>query len=340
MGKLEIIKASSIKTREIEWLWKPFIPYGKVTIIQGDPGEGKSLLVLKLAAILTRGDPMPFTESEPTEPVNVIYQSSEDDADDTIVPRFLKAGGDPDRLLFINEEEEFLTFKDSRLLEAMQQTEARLLILDPLSAYVGEGTQLNSANSVRAQFRPLIKMAKQLRCAIIVVHHLNKQQGQKAISRGSGSSDVVASSRSSLLVARTGRDKPDERVLTQVKSNIAGTGKAVTFSVSDGEVTWLGMGDMTADEALGNVFAASGRPDTKIQSATEALSQLLAKGPRSYHEIMDMMRDAGIGASTVQKAKAHLAVRSVKQGSTWFWFLDDDSGRQESLYEMEPDEAS
>jgi len=340
VGKLEIIKASEVKTREIEWLWPPFIPYGKVTILQGDPGDGKSLLVLKLAAMLTRGEPLPFTEGEPKEPINVIYQSSEDDADDTIVPRFLKAGGDPERLLFINENEEFLTFQDSRLLEAMLETGARLLILDPLSAYVGEGTQLNSANSVRAQFRPLINLAKQLRCAVIIVHHQNKQQGQKAINRGSGSTDVIASARSSLLVARTGKDKPDERILAQVKSNIGPTGKAITFSVSGGEVTWLSMGDMTADEALGNVFAAPGRPDTKIQSATEALAQLLAKGPKPYHEIMNMMRDAGIGASTVQKAKAHLAVRSVKQGSTWFWFLDDDSDRQESLYEMEPDEAS
>ena len=94
MEELEIIKAADIECRPIEWLWYPFIPYGKVTVLQGDSGDGKSLMVLTLAAMLTRGLPMPFTDGEGQEPINVIYQSSEDDADDTIVPRFLNAGGD------------------------------------------------------------------------------------------------------------------------------------------------------------------------------------------------------------------------------------------------------
>ena len=86
MEELELIRASDIQCREIEWLWYPFIPYGKVTVLQGDSGDGKSLMILKLAAMLTRGEPMPFTDGEGQEPINVIYQSSEDDADDTIVP--------------------------------------------------------------------------------------------------------------------------------------------------------------------------------------------------------------------------------------------------------------
>lgn len=339
MEKLEIIKASDIKTREIEWLWKPFIPFGKVTVLQGDAGDGKSLMVLKLAAMLTRGEPMPFSAGEQHEPFNVIYQSSEDDADDTIVPRFLKAGGDPEKLLFINEKEKYLTFADPRLLEAMIQTQARLLILDPLSAYVGEGTQLNSANQVRAQFRPLIEIAKAQRSAILIIHHQNKQMGQKAINRGSGSGDINAAVRSTLLVARAGRDKPDERVLAQVKCNVGPTGNAITFSVSDGEITWLTTEKITADEVLGNVFAAPGRPDTQLQSAMDALSHILANGPRPQQEIMTMMRDAGIGESTAKKAKAQLAVRSVKQGYVWFWSLPNASEGQQSLFGLLPDEA-
>lgn len=321
MEELEIIKASDISCREIEWLWYPFIPYGKVTILQGDSGDGKSLMVLTLAAMLTRGEPMPFTDGEGQEPINVIYQSSEDDADDTIVPRFQKAGGDPNRLLFISEKKKFLTFSDERLLAALKQTKARLLILDPLSAYVGEGTQINSANAVRAQFRPLIEIAKELRCAILIIHHQNKQQGQKAINRGSGSVDVIAAARSALLVARSNKDAPDERILAQVKCNVGPTGNAITFSVSEGRVEWLNDDPKTADEVLGNVFAGVGRPDTQMQLAKDALSQLLADGPKSQREIMDMMRGAGISESTAKKAKAQLAIRSVKQGPLWFWFL-------------------
>ena len=266
---------------------------------------------------------MPFTDGEGQEPINVIYQSSEDDADDTIVPRFLAAGGDPDRLLFISEKKKFLTFTDHRLIDALKETNAKLLILDPLSAYVGEGTQINSANAVRAQFRPLIEIAKEQKCAILIIHHQNKQQGQKAINRGSGSVDVIAAARSALLVARTGKENPDERILAQVKCNVGPTGNAVIFSVSDGQVKWLSDDARTADEVLGNVFAGAGRPDTQMQMAKDSLSRLLAEGPRSQHEIMDLMRDAGIGESTAKKAKAQLAIRSVKQGNMWFWSLPD-----------------
>lgn len=120
--KLELIKASDVEIKEVEWLWYPYIPYGKVTVLQGDSGDGKSTFVLNLAAMLSRGEPMPFTDGSGQEPVNIIYQSSEDDADDTIVPRFVKAGGDPNRLIFISEKEKYLSFSDERLLEAVRKT--------------------------------------------------------------------------------------------------------------------------------------------------------------------------------------------------------------------------
>ena len=323
MQELEIIKASDVKERDIEWLWYPLIPYGKTTVLQGDSGDGKSLMILKLAAMLTRGEPMPFTDGEGQEPINVIYQSSEDDADDTIVPRFLRAGGDPERLFFISEKEDYLTFSDPRLLDAMQQTKARLLILDPLSAYVGKNTQLNSANEIRAQFRPLINMAKELRCAILIIHHQNKAQGQKAINRASGSVDVIAAARSALLVARVGKEASDERILAQVKCNVGPTGHAYIFSVSNGEVEWLREDSKTADEVLGNVFSEAGRPDTQLQAAKDALASALADGPRPQQEIMRRMRDAGISESTAKKAKAQLGIVSKKQGLLWFWSLPD-----------------
>ena len=119
--KLELIKASDVEIKEVEWLWYPYIPYGKVTVLQGDSGDGKSTFVLNLAAMLSRGEPMPFTDGSGQEPVNIIYQSSEDDADDTIVPRFVKAGGDPNRLIFISEKEKYLSFSDERLLEAVRK---------------------------------------------------------------------------------------------------------------------------------------------------------------------------------------------------------------------------
>ena len=109
-AKLEIIKASDITPKEVRWLWYPYIPFGKVTLLQGDPGDGKSKLMLSLAALLSKGEPLPFADEEGhTEPMTVIYQTTEDDADDTVVPRFNSAGGDGDRLIFIKEDEKSLT---------------------------------------------------------------------------------------------------------------------------------------------------------------------------------------------------------------------------------------
>lgn len=121
-AKLEIIKASEITPREVRWLWYPYIPFGKVTLLQGDPGDGKSKLMLSLAALLSKGAPLPFAdEDESGEPMTVIYQTTEDDADDTVVPRFNAAGGDGDRLIFIKEDEKSLTFGDDRIREAVDE---------------------------------------------------------------------------------------------------------------------------------------------------------------------------------------------------------------------------
>lgn len=320
--KLEITKASDVTVKQVEWLWYPYIPYGKVTVLQGDAGDGKSTFILKLAAMLTRGEPMPFTDGAGNKPVNVIYQSTEDDADDTIVPRFINAGGDTDRLLFINEKEQYLSFSDERLLEAIRQTNAKLIILDPLSAYIGESTSINSANEVRRQFRPLIDIAKEQGCAIVIVHHMNKAIGQKALNRGVGSVDIVGAARSVLLVARTDKDRPDERILAQVKSNLAPTGNAILFTVDEGGIEWREETARTADEVLGNVFAVAGRPDEQMQRAKETLSAILTDGiPKPQSEVMEKLKAVGVGESTAKKAKALLGVQSVKQGVRWFWTL-------------------
>ena len=135
---LEVIKASEIEPKEVKWLWYPYIPYGKVTLLQGDPGDGKSKLMLSIAALLSKGEPLPFTETEENEPMTIIYQTTEDDADDTVVPRFNSAGGNGENLIFIKEDEKSLSFGDNRIAEAIEKYHAKLLILDPMSSYIGE----------------------------------------------------------------------------------------------------------------------------------------------------------------------------------------------------------
>ena len=165
---LEVIKASEIEPKEVKWLWYPYIPYGKVTLLQGDPGDGKSKLMLSIAALLSKGEPLPFTETEENEPMTIIYQTTEDDADDTVVPRFNSAGGNGENLIFIKEDEKSLSFGDNRIAEAIEKYHAKLLILDPMSSYIGENCSMNNANETRAEFNHLIAVAKNTGCAIVI----------------------------------------------------------------------------------------------------------------------------------------------------------------------------
>lgn len=184
---LEVIKASEIEPKEVKWLWYPYIPLGKVTLLQGDPGDGKSKLMLSIAALLSKGEPLPFTETEETEPMTIIYQTTEDDADDTVVPRFNSAGGNGENLIFIKEDEKSLSFGDNRIAEAIERYHAKLLILDPMSSYIGENCSMNNANETRAEFNHLIAVAKNTGCAIVIIAHMNKMRDTNPLYRTNGS---------------------------------------------------------------------------------------------------------------------------------------------------------
>ena len=319
---LSIIKANQIQPKEVQWLWYPYIPYGKITLLQGDPGDGKSRFILTLAALLTQGLPLPFQEGPASCPITVLYQTTEDDMDDTVVPRFLAAGGNAERLCFIDEREKQLSFADPRIPQAVHQTGAKLLVLDPLSSYIGRDVSINMANDVRTQFNPLIQLAQTSGCAIVVVAHMNKMAGTKAIYRSSGSIDVVGAVRSSLLIARTGKERPDERIMVVQKSNLAPTGKGILFSAGE-TIQWISQVDKTADEVLSIACPAPHRPNEQFERARELLNELLADGPMPQSQIQEKVTQAGIGWGTAKKAKSDLGVISFKSGAQWLWRLEE-----------------
>ncbi len=321
----ELIRASEIEPKEISWLWYPFIPFSKVTLLQGDPGDGKSTFMLTIAALLTRGAPLPFAEPEsPPEPMNVIYQTTEDDAADTVVPRFIKAKGDREKLLFISEKVKPISFDDDRIEAAIKDTGAKMLILDPLSSYIGD-CQINAANEVRPRFNHLIRVAKETGCAIVIINHLNKMFGIKAIYRTPGSIDIVGAVRSSLLI---GRDKTDEncRILVQQKANLAPTGAAIKFSIGEDGIAFLEEIELTADELLSGFSQPGGRPDVKMQEAIRLIRALLMQHNDLAASVCETkLREAGISKSTAKKAKRTLGVESFKSGFAWLWRLPEDS---------------
>ena len=198
--ELEIIRMSEIQMREVEWLWYPYIPFGKLTIIQGDPGEGKTTFALRLAAACSTGTAMPGMES--LSPFNVIYQSAEDGLEDTIKPRLTEAGADQERVINIREDKKSLHLLDSRIEKAIVRCDAKLLILDPLQGYLGERIDMNRANEIREVMKAIGQVAQRTGCAIVLVGHLNKATGMSSAYRGLGSIDFRAAARSVLVVGR------------------------------------------------------------------------------------------------------------------------------------------
>ena len=320
--KLEITKASEVQVKSVEWLWYPYIPFGKVTLLQGDPGDGKSKLMLSIAALLSKGEPLPFTETEETEPMTIIYQTTEDDADDTVVPRFNSAGGNGENLIFIKEDEKSLSFGDNRIAEAIERYHAKLLILDPMSSYIGENCSMNNANETRAEFNHLIAVAKNTGCAIVIIAHMNKMRDTNPLYRTNGSIDIAGAARSILAITRTpNKEAPAERYMVQVKSNLAPTGSAILFEVAEKGVDFISEMEMTAEEAFQSLAPKMGRPNDKEIKAKEFLLEMLKDGEMLSSDCEERLEAAGFKKSTIKKAKKKAGVISKKKGFLWYWSL-------------------
>ena len=201
MTDLKLINMQDIEVKPVEWLWYPFIPLGKITIVQGDPGEGKTTLLLRIISLLTTGGEFPESQ-ECHEVSNVIYQTAEDGLADTIKPRLLEAKADCSKVMVIDDSEKELTMTDERLEQAIIATNAKLIVLDPIQAYLGAGVDMHRANEVRPIMKRLSVLAEKHGCAVVLIGHMNKATGNNANHRGLGSVDFQAATRSVLIVGR------------------------------------------------------------------------------------------------------------------------------------------
>ena len=315
--ELKMIRMSEIQSQEIEWLWYPFIPYGKLTIIQGDPGDGKTTMVLNLAAKLSKGEALD-ENMKVTEPVNVIYQTAEDGLADTVKPRLELAGADCERIIVIDESDKSLSMVDERLEEAIVRTGARLLILDPIQAYLGGGMDMNRANEARDMTKKLGALAEKTKCAIILIGHMNKASGNKAAYRGMGSIDFFAVARSVLLVGRV-EGEPNTRDVVQIKNNLAAFGHPKAFALSEEGFQWIGDYEITVDEVLGGIAPKA----NKMELAKQMLRELAeTQSAVLSNEIFDRADELGISKRTLENAKKELGIRARKINNAWYWELD------------------
>jgi len=307
---------SDIESQAVDWLWYPYIPFGKVTLINGDPGEGKTTFVLNLAAALTKGWKLPNDDGE-RDPINVIYQTAEDGLADTIKPRLEHAQADCSRISVIDDSVRPLSMTDERLSAAITQKNAKLMVLDPIQAYLGADVDLNRANETRPIFTSLAKTAEETGCAILLVGHMNKMSGIKAAYRGLGSIDIQGAARSVLIVGRL-RDRPTIRIVAVSKSSLAPEGQSIAFELNPlSGFTWLDEAfDITADQLLTGCY-----DDSKADNAEKFLMEILKNGVLAQKEVMQKAKDRGIAERTLQTAKSNTKVTSKKIGNQWYWGL-------------------
>lgn len=310
---------SEVEPQKVEWLWYPYLPYGKITLLQGDPGEGKSTFALQLASILTRGAELPDGQ-ELKGPESVIYQCGEDDKEDTIKPRLLAAGADCGKVAFIEDAESSLTLDDVRIAEVLERTKARLLIIDPIQSYIRQDGDMQSATRMRAILTRLSKMAAKYRCAILLVGHLNKSSGGKTLYRGLGSIDIAAIARSVLMIVRD-QENADIRYMLPIKSNLAPQGAPIGF-ILDQSVGfhWLGKCALASDE-----LPVPSKSTSKKEAAKNLIRVMLSSGQVESKKVFERLEELGISERTARTAMSEMDAKSVKRGNVWYMSLSDET---------------
>ena len=292
-----------IEQTSVEWLWFPYIPFGKLTIIQGNPGEGKTYFTMMLTAACTNRKLFPNMED--IEPFNVIYQTAEDGMGDTIKPRLVEAGADLSRVMVIDDSEEVLTLSDDRIEKAVRQNHVRLVIIDPVQAFIGADVDMNRANEVRPVFRKLGMIAEKTSCAIVLIGHLNKSSGTQSTYRGLGSIDIMAAVRSLIFIGKVRKD-PTTRVLIHEKSSLAPPGETMAFKLGDEEgFRWVGAYEISADELLDGKEGKA--TETKLERGAKLIQELLVdKNEISIRKLDDKAKEQGISGRTMRDVRSRM----------------------------------
>lgn len=323
---------SEVKQVPTRWLWFPYIPYGRVTFFEGDPGIGKSWLTCAIAKAVANGELLPGQEiMRPPQPKKVLLASAEDDAADTVGPRLTAMGANLENIISVTEP--FFLDPDGlgRLEATVKQHDIKLIIVDPLVAYLGDKVDMHRANEVRPMLAGLYYLAKKYQLAVVIVRHYRKGEAENVLHKGQGSYDFAAAVRSIIQVewAKNGKD----RIMWHVKHNGTPKGKPLAYtivqtdcSIEDnddgtlqiwvkGEFQWLG--EANEDELQPKTVNTT--PKLR-QQAIDFLIQQLSAGPKPAIEVQTAAVKAGISVKTLTRAKQGLAV-SDKIDNVWVWKL-------------------
>lgn len=337
-----LICAADVKTRAVNWLWRGRISRGRITVLAGHAGEGKSFLTTDLASRVTRGIPWP--DGEPCTQGSVLFVCAEDSAEDTIVPRLKQHGADLLAVQILSgvswraengdrKEVVFTLHNLAALEEAIERVKPILILIDPIGSFLGGKTDAHRDNEVRAVLAPLARLAEKYDAAVLIVAHRPKAGGTRADDLVIGSRAFTALARSVLhLIADV--DDPDRKLLTAGKNNLGRKAVGLAFRIvgdEPGKIEWEeGPVEMTADEALametaGKHRRAPGPEPRERDAACDFLRKLLSAGGMDLKAIRERAAQAELNWRTVQRAAEEMGIERIRPafGKGGRWILPD-----------------
>jgi putative DNA primase/helicase len=349
--RVVLVRGSALSVKPIRWLWDGHLARSKLHVLVGAIGTGKSTIAIDFAAVVTTGGQWP--DGTKCDPGDVLVWSDEDDPEDTLLPRFLAAGGDPRRIHFVTgtvDRDGIRHFDPATDIPALVAagrniTDLKLVIVDPVVTVVAGDSHKNS--EVRRALRPLVGLASDLSSAVLgISHHTKGTAGRDPVERITGSLAFGALPRVTMAVARDGTD-PERRIFCRTKSNIGPDmgGWEYRLALTDvpgvegASVVVARWGKVLEGSARALLAGAEATEDpeergkadeerSKLDEAVEWLGELLKDGPVNSDEIPAAAKQSGIAWRTVERAKTRLGVKSRKRdyAAGWWWSLPEHSG--------------
>jgi AAA domain/DnaB-like helicase N terminal domain len=326
----DLVTLSSVEAQPVPWLWKPYLSYGMINLLSGEPGCGKTFLALAFAAALTVGK-IPYV-GEPCLPHDVVYLSIENSPEYVVRPRFDLLEGDANRLHVLQgavtgegpkARREGVRLSDIPLLEAaLKQTKARFLVVDPIQSYLGGEVDMHRSNETRPIMDGLATLAQKYRVCLLILRHFAKSTAGSAINRGLGSIDLTGAARTEMHAG----SRDGQSAMVHAKTNIGEIGKSIGFEIKAGVFRWTGETSITAND----LASAGGMAEEDRDAANEAaqcLEDMLKGGPKAASEIFSEAKELGFSDRMIRRAKTKLGVKSRKKVGVRYgqfeWFLED-----------------
>lgn len=337
---------SNVETCNPVWLWYPYIPRGKITLITADPGIGKTFLALYLAAQVSTGRPF-YGDTTGRAPAVAVYQTAEDGIADTIKPRLECMQPDFDNIYVYDEISQGLSLSDDRTIEQiMKDLNPLLMIFDPLQAYLGAQIDMNRANQVRPVLGRIGALAEKYNCAVIFIMHHSKASQNAALYRALGSMDIPAVARSMLILAKDpDPENPQGVIMCHEKSSLGEHGKSINFEIAPqlGGVVFGGYSDLKADDILNAPKATRNKPSKKRDALIDDILDLFdGKDYIRIPKIKDLCEQLDCSQNTLYRARDELGIQSISKGygesKVTYWLMPDvdrDSFSEEKLGEGE-----